>query len=194
MTRRWPAVLVTVLVLMAACGVDAEDQSRTVTLPDPVDPTASEAETPEDDPADAVAATVYLVDNDGLLHPASRSIPATDDPAVHLTAVVNAVIDGPSGAEVATDLRSAIPVSVELNSINVSDGVAAVDVSRAFESVGGPEELLATAQLVLTVTAVPGVDAVRLLLDGVPSRLPMPGGSLVTEPVVRASYLELLAS
>lgn len=197
MTRRLTSTAlwsVAAALVLGACGVGAEDEARPVPVTERV-PTSSPTELPVDpDEADTIAATVYLVDHDGLLHPVSRSVPAHADPAAHLKAVLASVLEGPTATEIDAGLRSAVPASVSLNGVSVTDGVVAIDVSRGFESVGGGEELLASAQLVLAVTAVPGVDRARLLLDGTPSRVPVPGGSLVTGPVTRGDYLELLAS
>lgn len=192
--RRIGAVVTVVGFGLAACGIDAEDRARAVDLPDPVETSLPSSDTDGHVDADAVAATVYLVDDDGLLHPANRSVPASDDPSIHLTAVIDAVLDGPTADELDRGLRSAVPAGVVANGVTVGDGLATIDLSRAFERVGGSEELLASAQLVLAVTAVPGVERARLLLDGEPSRLPRPDGSLVAEAVTRGDYLALLAS
>ena len=49
--------------------------------------------------------------------------------------------------------------------------------------IGGREEILASAQLVLTLTAT-GVDRVAIHLEGLPVALPLPDGVLWTDQVI----------
>jgi hypothetical protein len=51
---------------------------------------------------------------------------------------------------------------------------------------------LAVAQVVLTVTSVPGVDSVLVTRDGAPVELPLPGGALTSGPVTGRDYISLV--
>jgi spore germination protein GerM len=68
-----------------------------------------------------------------------------------------------------------------------TDAVVTVAVSREFTEVAGGNQLLATAQVVFTVTEVPGVAAVRVTADGSPVEVPTDAG-LTDEPVRREDY------
>ena len=48
------------------------------------------------------------------------------------------------------------------------------------------------AQIVLTATSVPGVDAVRLTLSGAPVEAPLPSGELTSEPLNADDYATFL--
>lgn len=64
-------------------------------------------------------------------------------------------------------LVTAIPHGSSVRSVSLADGTATVDLSRQFESGGGSLSMTARlAQLVYTATDIPGVDGVRLRLDG----------------------------
>ncbi len=68
---------------------------------------------------------------------------------------------------------------------------AVVDVSRQFAEIGGEEEILAIAQIVLTLT-VKSVDRVSIELEGTPVAIPLPDGALATAPVGFSDYAALI--
>src|SRR5215207_2610488 len=80
---------------------------------------------------------------------------------------IRALIAGPTAEEKADKVTSTVPSKTALRGVSVTDGVATVDLSRRFAS-GRKAEVLAArvAQLVLTVTAIPGITSVQLLIDG----------------------------
>ena len=62
----------------------------------------------------------------------------------------------------------------------------------AFVEVGGQEQILAVAQVVLTATAVPGVERVRFLLEGEAVEVPRADGTLTSDSLQAADYQGLL--
>ena len=80
---------------------------------------------------------------------------------------VRALVAGPSTEEQAEEITSTVPRRTAVRAVTVAGGVATVDLGRRFAA-GRRAEVLAArvAQLVLTVTAVPGVTSVQLLIDG----------------------------
>ena len=70
--------------------------------------------------------------------------------------------------------------------------VVTIGVSREFTEVAGGNQLLATAQVVFTVTEFPGVEAVRITADGSPVEVPTDDG-LTDEPVGRDDYASVAA-
>ncbi len=101
------------------------------------------------------------------------------------------LLAGPTAQEEAAGLRTAIPASSVVRQVSVAEGVATVDVSPEFAGVGGQEEIMAIAQLVLTLTAR-GVERVTIHLEGLPVALPLPNGVLVTDPVGFDDYQVLI--
>lgn len=116
-------------------------------------------------PASRTIVTLYF--RDGLLLvPVSRWVPASPDvPRVALEALQAspAAIKG---------LSSPLPAGVALRGFALSDGVARVDFSKA-SPVASHELGLMQAAVVNTLTALPGVRAVSLTVDGVPLLQPI---------------------
>lgn len=106
---------------------------------------------------------------------------------------VRALLAGPTAAERARGLRTAIPAGTPLRGLEIERRVVTVDLGARFAA-GRDESSLAgrVGQLVRTLRAVPGVRAVRVLVEGgVPVGL-FPGYDLrrpvsrATEPAVSA--------
>jgi hypothetical protein len=75
----------------------------------------------------------------------------------------------------------------------LEDRVATVELSGESPD-AVPERLpLAVAQVVLTATSLPSVEAVLLTRDGVPVEAPLPGGELSDRPLREGDYAGLLA-
>jgi spore germination protein GerM len=134
-----------------------------------------------------VAASMYLVRGERLI-PVTRDLPGPPD----LTAIVASLLDGPTDPEMRSQLRTAIPAGTRTLDVEVEGDIAYVDLSREFATVGGQEEILAIAQIVLTLTAVDGVEWVGFLLNGVATNVPLPDGALSEAPVAGSDYLELV--
>ena len=80
---------------------------------------------------------------------------------------VQELLAGPTPAERTRGVRSAVPRSTPLLSVTISRRVVTVDLGARFAA-GRDEEALhgRVSQLVHTVRSIPGVLAVRLLIDG----------------------------
>jgi peptidoglycan hydrolase-like protein with peptidoglycan-binding domain len=112
--------------------------------------------------------------------------PGTSTP---LASALGALVAGPTQAERAQGFATEIPAGTRLRGVTLRGRVAFVDLTRAFESGGGSASMLARlSQLVYTATGVPGVESVRLLLDG--KRVEFIGGEgvMVDHPLTRATF------
>lgn len=89
-------------------------------------------------------------------------------------------------------LMTAIADEESVATVNVSGGVAQVDLSQSVASSGSEAQLLLVAQLVCTLTALPGVGQVAFRLEGAPVEVPIPDGSLATGPMTRDHYESML--
>ena len=177
------AVLVVGLAL-AGCGVSTQDRASVrpdddvpFALLDPAAPTTTL-------PPGPAAVRVQL-----CLHDGTRVIPvaATLESPVRLVDTARAL--GRSDvAPPGSGLRSALSEPGLVRSVGLTAGVAGVDLSAAFTSLGADDQLVAIAQLVCTLTARPGVGQVGFSLDGVPIDLPRPDGSIAPGPVAREDY------
>ena len=127
---------------------------------------------------------VWLVRN-GRLYVTPRQVPV---PAV-ARAALTAMLIGPSAAESAAGIRSAIPDHTTLLGVTIAGGTATVDLSSTFESSAtGSAMPLRLAQVVYTATQFPTVTKVLFRIDGqgrtrvggVRSRRPRPATSTAT--------------
>jgi Sporulation and spore germination/Immunoglobulin-like domain of bacterial spore germination len=119
----------------------------------------------------------------GMLWPVLRSMRQT--PAV-VGAAVSGLLAGPTAAEVAQGVRSAVPADTQLLGISLHGGVATVDLTSEFEGGGAAGERMSLAQLVYTVTQFPTVHALRLHLDGQPVTA-FADGLVLPDPITRTS-------
>jgi spore germination protein GerM len=184
---RSPAGLALALAVLAAgCGVRAESQPRTL---DPGSvPFRSIGQSPTAAPVGAGRALVYLV-RDGAIVAVVRRFPEPPTPE----AVLAALVVGPSGRESDAGLTTAVLPGTTFDKQGIAAGVAYVDVpaSSTTES-GRNDEVLAHAQVVVTLTALPAVTGVRFLRDGQPLDVPRADGSLARVPLTRRDYTALL--
>lgn len=172
--------------LVAGCGVRAESQPRTL---DPRSaPFRSIGQSPTAAPVGAGRALVYLV-RDGAIVAVVRPVPQPPT----AKAVLATLVEGPSGRESDAGLTTAVMSGTSLDERGTETGVAFVDVpaSTSTES-GRNDEVLAYAQIVVTLTALKGVNAVRFLRAGRPLDVPRADGSLAQIPLTRRDYIELL--
>jgi spore germination protein GerM len=158
------------LVLAAVgCGVPTDDQPREITQTT-IAPTSEVPTTIAGSGADQVS--VYFL-RDGRLE--RQGYPVEGEPTVQTA--IGFVLEPP--AEGASDeLRSSVPPGTRLNAVEVSGGVATVDLSGEVDDVSGTAQKEAFAQIVFTTLAFEGIDEVRFLVDGQPIAAPTDDGNL----------------
>ena len=178
--RRW--ALAVLVAMLAGCGIPVDDAPEVFSLPD----VGAEG---DDFPAtgELAAAPLYLVGAEGLVR-VTRDLPDPIDGA----ALLQSLLSGVTEPEDRSGLSSSIPLGTELTGFDVVDRVATVDLSADFASVGGQQEILAVAQIVLTVTQLADVDGVVFELDGVRTDVPTAEGALATVAVTPDDYESLI--
>ena len=123
---------------------------------------------------------------------AERLVPVTYylDPDSGLArGAVLALLAGPGPAGQTRGLTSAVPPGSRLLGLTVRDSIATVDMTRVFESGGGSAAVrMRVAQLVYTLTRVPGVRSVRLWLEGRPVEVFSGEGLDISQPLTRADF------
>lgn len=129
------------------------------------------------------AQIIYLLDGP-MLAEVRRDLTTS----IGVRQLVSSLLAGPTSGEAAAGLSTAVPSSTLLVDASVEGGTATLDLSAEFTSAGGDREIAAVAQLVLTVTELPGVTAVRFLIDGSPIPVPRGDGSLAQDPVTASDY------
>lgn len=107
-------------------------------------------------------------------------------PAALAAAALAALLAGPTEAEQAAGLVSAIPAGTRLRNVQVRDGVVIADFTAELESGGGSASMLGRFwQIVYTATQFPQAPRVRILIDG-QERTAMGGeGVIIDHPISR---------
>jgi hypothetical protein len=121
--------------------------------------------------------------------------------------VIERVVRGPLSAHRVVDAlvdlaRTGLPVGIR-SAISARDiaaassalgarGIARVELTADFAQRAATEQVVAVAQLVCTLTGLPGVGQVQFTHDGDPADIPRADGSRTSEPVSRFDYSVLL--
>lgn len=166
----------------AGCGIP--DDGQPTLLPGGVVEPALAPSEPVQSPLAEVP--VFLVRAERLVPVVRRAAPGD------VTGVLARLLAGPRQEEFAAGIRTAISPETELRSAGLSGDTATVDLTAAFVEVGGEEQILAVAQIVLTASSVPGVAQVRLLLAGQAVEIPRADGTLTSATLRPADYEALL--
>jgi spore germination protein GerM len=192
---RWPRhrapglALAVLAVGLAACGIPTAAEPTPIAKSDvpyhllnPPTTTTTLAGSP---PAVGVAEQIYLVAPNGHLVAATRevAVPAS------LTQVVGALLAGPTATESASGIQSFLNRTGVQVTLAQGTGVATVDFTTNPIQVVGPDQTLAIAQVVYTLTQQPGVTGVTFEIAGKGIEVPTAAGAQVPGPVARADYL-----
>lgn len=190
-----PTMVITVAMFLsavfAACGVPTNRSPQLIARKDvpfhllaPSLPTTTTTTT--EPAAVSVPVHIYLIGAADHLTPVARDIPLpAADPAV-----LAALVDGPTGAEASAGLQTDVPATTKVLSVSTSSAtqVATVDFSSDFGQVVGPEQILPVAQVVFTMTSLPGITSVLFQLEGQAIDVPTGSGAQVPGPVSRAQF------
>jgi spore germination protein GerM len=106
-----------------------------------------------------------------------------------LSDVVGALLAGPTSTEQAGGIGTFLAASHIQFSTSVAGGVATVSFASNPVQVVGPDQTIAIAQLVWSVTEQPGITQVLVHIGGQPVEVPVAGGAQVAGPVNRFDYL-----
>jgi spore germination protein GerM len=179
------ALIMTISIVTSGCAIGGEQSAHVI---DPhsvphslLGPATTFAELNPGVPSDNI--TLYLDSNERLIA-VNRTVPA---PAT-LQTVLKAMEKGPTLAERQEGLESPLSTTRPILFRSATNGIASVDLPSSFASLGGQDQIIASAQLVYTVTAFPGVDQVVVFINGQPAAVPTSDGSLASNPLRRADY------
>ena len=171
-----------VAVTLAACGVPVD--STPTAIPRNAIPFGllqpsprSTTTTTEASPGQSTV-KIFLVTSSGRLAVADRQLPEAQ-PSV--ADVLEALVRGPSSAETAAGLQSAVPAQTTvIGAVVGAGGTATVNLGGTLGQLVGQAQIEAVAQIVFTATALPGVVQVVFQLAGQPIDVPVANGAEVS--------------
>ncbi|HWC10601.1 MAG TPA: GerMN domain-containing protein [Acidimicrobiales bacterium] len=172
-----------VLTIIVGCGIPVDERARPLSRDEVPSPLRTEAPPPTTQfaaPSPASAELFFV--RDSRLAPVGRQTetPSVDD-------ALAALGSGPTASERGDGLRTALPGPVELAGADAA-GVPVVEVAESFGEVEGEEQILALAQIVFTLTGLPGVNGVAFSLSGRVVEVPTGDGTLKAGPLGREDY------
>jgi hypothetical protein len=185
-TRKLLALVLSATLALAACGGSDEGSGTTTTSRRATSTTASTSErsSTTSAPQKTTDVRVYLLRGEKV-GPVRRSGPA-GTPA---RAAIQALLAGPTAADRAAGLTSAVPAGTKLLGVTIVDDVATVDLSSQFGSGGGSQSMQArVAQVVFTLTQFPNVESVLFHMEGRPVTALGGEGVVLTSPQTRADW------
>jgi len=188
-THRTAGLMVLALALcLGACGIPTASSPSPIAKSDVpyhlLDPATTTTTVPGAPPAVGVPELIFLV------APSAHLVAATREVAVpaSLTQVVGALLAGPTATEAAGGIQSFLNRTGVQVTLSPTGGVATVDFTSDPIAVVGPDQTLAIAQVVYTVTQQPGVTGVTFAIAGKAIEVPTAAGVQVPGPVARADY------
>jgi len=177
------------LAALSGCGVPPDDHA-TLAAPGSVPfdllgqaPSAPVAPPPA---SPTEKATLFLVQGERLA-PVQRELPAP----VSVESVLEALAAGPTATEAELGLRTALLAPGLMRSGGVSGGIATIDLGQPFTEIAGRDQIVALAQIVSTVTGLPGVGRAKFTLGGNPVGVLRGDGAVTAESVSRDDYATL---
>jgi hypothetical protein len=186
-TRAGMLILTAAVVLGAACSVPVEEAARVQADGEvPFGLLDEEALALVQPPSEATADVELCFVAGRSLAPVAQPLEASSGPLEVARALA---VPPPEPAGLTTALTDGSLVT----GVDVRGGVARVDLAPPVATVGSDAQLLLVAQLVCTLTALPGVGQVTFLLDGTPVQVPTADGSLAPGPVARDDYSAMIA-
>jgi spore germination protein GerM len=173
---------------LSGCGLAADPTPRDLVGPE-LAPAAGQNEQPI---RAAGTVRVYLESVSDLSTGGVRIRAVNRDVAESANEVIAALLAGPSKDEVNEQLRTAIPMGVQVLSITATGTTLIVDLSGEFADLAGSNLVNAVAQIVLTATELDNIDQVRLLVEGDAPQWPNAAGELRPGALTRFDFIELV--
>ncbi|HEY0520037.1 MAG TPA: GerMN domain-containing protein [Ilumatobacteraceae bacterium] len=179
-----------IVTMTASCSIEAEATPRNIAAGDQRELSAN-----IDQIAGAAIGSgrIYLLSPEVIGQPRSLQSVARDVGDTPSDAM-QALFEGPNTAELAEQMRSAIPPGTRLLGVTQSGGVLVVNVSSDLQQLTGEALIDGVAQIVLTASEITGVSAVSIAIDGAVQEWPSASGELQSEPLTRYDFPGLVVS
>ncbi|HEY9333143.1 MAG TPA: GerMN domain-containing protein [Kribbella sp.] len=187
--RNAAVCLAAAVLVLAGCGVPMQDEPAPIAsgeIPSRLQRTARPSSAAPIPSTGRPAVQVSFVRDDKLVT-LVREVPTTT-PADGLTAVVDALLAGPTDREQAGGITTALPPGLILTIVEVRGSRVVLELSGQTGGRSATENILAVGQIVLSLTAVQSIDQVTFARDGVPVEALLADGALTTAPLTAADY------
>jgi spore germination protein GerM len=194
--RRRASSILLGLVALAAAGCAIPTQGNPSTMPSSkvpfhlLDPHLPTTTTTVPKPTSLVPVKVFFVNPsaNNALTSSPRVVPA---PAP-LTAIITSLLSGPTQADTANGLTTAIPGNVQVLSTVAQGNIVTVNMNAAFGAITGTSIELSVSQIVATVSSENGFNTgVLFEIDGQRVSVPIANGSQVNDPVYIVEFLNV---
>lgn len=190
------------LLAIGGCGVPTGGDVETIepaALPsgliDPATPTPTPSALPSPTPLETASPGepgIYLVDDEtSLLVQFPREVRALSTEGM-LNAILQALAAGPTSEELASGITTNILPGMTVAVADLSGDLVTIDLT-ADQLPSIEQGTSAVAQIVLSATTVPGVNRVRLSVDGEVVVAPLTEGQVTDQPLTKEDYQSLIA-
>ncbi len=137
-------------------------------------------------PSSLVPVKVFFLTSGNQL----QSVPRVVASPAPLSAIIDALLAGPTSAETTQGYTTAIPGNVALISATAQGNIVTVNMNTAFGEITGTNAELAVSQVVATVATENGLGTgVIFEIDGQRTSVPIANGSEVAGPVYLIEFL-----
>jgi hypothetical protein len=187
--KSFGTMLVVVFVMViAGCRVPDDGSPREIPEDQVPFDLLSEPTTapPSTSPVPTAETMIYLVQGDHLVG-VKRLVPVP----VNLGSALSALVQGARPDESARGISSSVGPQASDVTSQIEGATAVVNITDSFLGIGAREQVAGFAQIVYTLTEIPGVENVRIHLNGQPASVPRGDGSATTDPLTRDTYASL---
>jgi hypothetical protein len=179
-----------VFALLAGCALGPSSDLENIdpqTLPQRLIATADPAITSSPDSSGGGGGVYFLRDDRLVKFPASLD-PASGPAAVQQ--LLDLLTAGPDNANRERGYSTALTPATQLRLTRLEGDLVTLDLTVAQLP---PDQTTAIAQIVLTVTSLSEVNALRLTINGQPINAPLSNGAQTDRPLTREDYADMLA-
>lgn len=178
---------------LSACGAPTDGKPREIEGSDiPYNLLEEPSAAPSRPASDAASGPrLYWVDGRDRLVARAPSSYCTNGLGGLTRTILGQLAEGPSETDLGSGLGTALPPEAWLSLVKIEGRTARLRITNE-ETVTASRVVLATAQAVLTVTSIPGVDQVEVEFEDRPLQMPLPSGDLATGPLRSSDYAGML--
>jgi hypothetical protein len=195
--REW-LVASALAVVLSACGLPGDGEAEPIEDSDVPYGLMDASQgmpryPPQPEPSSLNTPRVMWIDAEEKLVPVEVTIDSSASSREQGSTLLTRLSQGPSESDRARGLGTALTPDANVYVVAAVGPGIVIELDFGEQSLSAERLPLAVGQIVLTATSVPDVEQVRILSDGEPLEVPLPGGALTDGPLRQSDYSELLA-